>query len=94
MFELLTGSLAVILENADVLEARVALQILKPERGQAQKLFHFGVAGIPEMTVVTGIFQQHFMSADRSHAVVETVAAPQRFALDVIERVGMDEGTR
>jgi hypothetical protein len=84
----------VILENADVLEAAVALQILNAQRGQTQKLFDFGVARIPEMAVVARIFQQNFVSAHRSHAVVEAVAAARRFAFDVVERMGMDDGTR
>src|ERR1019366_3476137 len=52
--EFLSGSLAVILENADVLEPAVALQILNPQRGQTQELFDFDVARIPDMAVVAG----------------------------------------
>ena len=66
---------AVIFENADVLEAGVALQILNAQRGQTQKLFHFGVARIPEMAVMTWVLQQNLVRAHRPHAVVEAIAA-------------------
>src|ERR1700674_1059893 len=86
VFKFLSRRLAVILENADVLEPAVALQILNPQRGQTQALFDFDVARTPEIAVVVGIFEQNFMSADRSHAVVETVAAAGRLAFHVVER--------
>jgi hypothetical protein len=38
VLEFLSGALAVILENADVLEPAVALQILNSLRGQTQEL--------------------------------------------------------
>src|SRR5208337_4383036 len=94
MVELLSGSRSVILENADVLEAAVALQILDPLRRKTQELFHFDVACIPDMAVVTGIFDQYFVSADRSHAIVEAIAAAGRFAFDVVERMRMDYRAR
>src|SRR6266852_6695233 len=55
----LSRGLAVILENADVLEAAVALQILNPLRRQTQELFDLGVAGIPDMAIVARIFPQN-----------------------------------
>src|ERR1700687_5512069 len=92
--EFLSGSLAVILENADVLEPAVALQILNPQGGQTEELFDFDVAHIPEMAMVAGIFEQHFVSADRSHAVVEAVGAAGWLALDVGEPMRVDDGAR
>src|SRR6266446_1194757 len=92
--EFLPGCLAVILENADVLESAVALQILNPQRGQAQELFDFDVGGIPDMAVVAGIFQQNFVSAHRSHAVIESVAAARRLAFDVVQGLWMDQRAR
>ena len=44
--EFLSRGLAVILENADVLESAIALQILNPLRGQTQELFNLDVTGI------------------------------------------------
>ena len=76
------------------LKPAVALQILNPQRGQTQELFDFDVARIPEMAVVARIFEQNFVSADRSHAVVEAVAAAGRLAFDVVERMRMDDGAR
>ena len=58
VFEFLSGSRAVILENADVFEPAVALQILKPQRSQTKELFDFGVPGIPQMAVVARILEQ------------------------------------
>src|ERR1700693_3946390 len=59
MVEFLSGALAVILEDTDVLEPAVALQILNPQRGQTQELFDFDVARTPEIAVMVGIFEQN-----------------------------------
>src|SRR5580698_6703743 len=93
MVELLPCSLAVIFENADVFEAAVAFQILKPLRGQTQKLFDFGITRIPQVTVMTWIFEQNFMSPDGSHTVVESVTAPRRLPFNMVERLWMDNRT-
>src|ERR1700674_3637886 len=90
VLEFLSGALAVILENADVLKSAVALQILNPQRDQAQELLDFDIARVPEMAVMAGILEQDFVSPNRSHAVVEALPAAGRFALDVIESVRMD----
>jgi hypothetical protein len=76
------------------LNPAIALQILNALRGQTQKLLDFGIARIPEMAVMTRIFQQNFVRTHRSHAVVKTIAAARRLAFDVVKRVGMDDGTR
>src|ERR1039458_2005060 len=94
VIEFLSGFRAVILEDADVLEPAVALQILNPQGGQAQELCDFEVGCIPDMAVVAGIFDQNFVSADRSHAVVEAVGAAGSLAFDVVERMGVDDGAR
>src|SRR5258708_1277158 len=94
MVEFLSGPDAMVLENADVLKSAVTLQILNPQRDQAQELLNFDIARVPEMAVMTGIFEQNLVSAHRSHAVVEAVAAASRLALDVIERMRMDYGRR
>ena len=78
MLELLSGAGSVILEDADVLEAPIALQVLNALRGQQQELFDLGVAGVPQLAVMRGIFHQHFVRADRAHAVVNAVAAAGR----------------
>ncbi len=46
------------------------------------------------MAVVTRIFDQNFVRADRSHAVIEAVAAAGRLAFNVVERVRMDDRAR
>src|SRR5260370_31375255 len=90
MVEFLSGCLPVILENADVLETAVALQILNPLRGQPQELFDLDVTDVPDMAIVAGIFQQNFVSAPPSPAVVEPVAPAGRppFAVGQGLRVG------
>jgi hypothetical protein len=84
----------VILEDADVFQARVPLQILDAQRDQAEELFHFGVGRIPEMAVVAGIFDQNFVGADRPHAIIQAFAAACGFAFYVIERLRMDDRAR
>ena len=56
MLEFLAGIGSVILEDAYILEARVALQILDAMRRQQQKLFDFGVACSPQLPVVAEDF--------------------------------------
>ena len=70
MIELLSGALAVILEDADVLEAAVALQILDAHRCQPQELFDLAIGHIPHVAVMTRIFDENFMGANRPHSVV------------------------
>src|SRR6266550_4670638 len=65
MLEFLSRAGALILEDADVFETAVALQILNTLCHQAQELFQFGVAGIPQMAVVMGVFEQKLVRADR-----------------------------
>ena len=89
MAEFLPGAGTEILKEADVLDTRVALEIQDALGGQAQELSNLIVAGIPELPVVPGILHQHFVGADRIHAVVNPVAAPARFAFDVVERRGV-----
>src|SRR5579863_1328293 len=74
MLELLPGGATVVLENADVFEAPIALQILNALRDQKQKLADLEVAGVPQMTIVARILHQHLMSADRTHAIVNAVS--------------------
>ena len=94
MAEFLPGVLAVILEQADVFDARIALEIEDALGGQPQEMSDLIVAGVPQMPVVTRIFDQNFMRADRVHAVIDPVAAAARFTLDMVKRTGMHDGTR
>src|SRR5437588_6040900 len=55
MFEFLPSTGSVILEDADVLEASIPFQILNSVGDQQQELFDFGVAGVPQMPVVSWI---------------------------------------
>ena len=94
MAEFLAGIRAVVLEEADVLDARVALEVENALGGEAQELPDLVVAGIPELAVVPGIFDQHFMSAHRTHAVVNAVAAAAGLAFNVVKRRGMHHRAR
>src|SRR2546422_8073847 len=94
MLEFLSRAAALILEDADVFETAVALQILNTLRHQAQELFQFGVAGIPQMAIVMGVFEQKLVRTDRSHAVIQTVAPATGFAFDPIDRRRVNDGSR
>src|ERR1700689_1796633 len=89
MLEFLSSAAAVVLINADVLEAPVALQVLNALGHQQQKLSDLGVAGVPEMPVMARILDQHLVGADGAHAIVDTVSPARSVALDVIQRDGM-----
>ena len=94
MAEFLSGVLAVVLEETDVLDAWVALQVEDALGGQAQEVPDFIVAGVPQMAVVARVFDQHFVRAHGVHAVVDAVAAAAGFALNAVERLGMHDGAR
>ncbi len=94
MFEFLSRSLTVVLENTDVLEAAVALQILKPQCSQTKELFNFEVARIPQVAVVAWTLEQNFVSANRPHAVVEAVATAGWLAFNVVQRIRMHDRAR
>src|SRR5437763_12826507 len=92
MVKVLPGGSTVILENADVLETAVTLQILDPHCHQAQHLLHLYVAGIPQMPLVMRIFKQQLMRADRTHSIIEAVAAPRRLAFNMVDRRRTNDG--
>src|SRR5271165_5754293 len=94
MFELLPGIWAVVLKNADVLEAVVVLQVLDTQSGETQKLLHLAVTGIPQMPPVVRVLQQDLMSSDRTHAVIQPIAATRRVALNPVQRLRMDHRAR
>src|ERR1700686_2166571 len=94
MAEFLAGVLAMVFEQADVLDARIALKIEDALGDQAEKVSNLIVAGAPQMRVVSRVFDQHFMRADRVHAVINAVAAAAGFALDAVKRRGVNDGTR
>ena len=43
---------------------------------------------------MTGIFDQHFVRADRGHAIVDAVAAASGLAFDAVKRPGMHDRAR
>ena len=86
MAEFLSCILPIIFEQTDVLDARVALEIENAFGGEAQKVCNLLIAGFPEMAIVIGIFDEHFMRPDGTHAIVQAVAPTSGLAFDVIQR--------
>lgn len=70
MEEFLAGAFSMIFKDTDVLEAAIALEVLDAQGGEAEELLDFGVGGIPDVAVVAGVFDENFVSADGTHAVV------------------------
>src|SRR5208282_1335966 len=94
MAELLPRILAVILEQAHILDAGVALQVENALRGQAQEMCDLFVACVPQLPVVARILDQHLMRPHGTHAVIEAVAAPAGLALNMVKRRRMHYRTR
>ena len=65
MLEFLAGIDSVILEDADVLEAGIAFQVLNAVRDQQQELLDLSIARVPQLPVVLGILDQHLVRAHR-----------------------------
>src|SRR5258705_11292470 len=93
MLKLLARAPPLILEDADVLEAAVALQILDSLRDQPQKLLNLGIARVPEVSVMVGIFEQQLVRSHRAHAVIDSIPAPRRIALNPVNRRRMNNRT-
>ena len=84
MLEFLTSIDSVVFKDADILETGVPFQILDAVCGQEQKLLNCGVAGIPQLPVVTEILNQYFMGPHRTHTVVNSISPAGRFAFNAI----------
>src|SRR3984885_64241 len=67
MAEFLPSALAVVLEQADIFDAGIALEVKDALGGQAEKVRNLIVAGLPQMTVVARVLHQHFMRTPRVH---------------------------
>ena len=89
MAEFLPGTPAVVLEEADVLDAGVALEIENALGGHAKEPLDLRVAGIPKMVVMARVLDQHLVRSDGVHAVIEAIATASGLAFNVIERRGM-----
>src|ERR1700690_3487111 len=94
MLEILSGSVSVVLVDANVLEAPVALEVLNTLGGQQQKLFDLEITCIPQVTIVRGVFHQYLVSTNRAHPVVNAVPTASCFTLDVVHGGGMHHGAR
>src|SRR6202158_2407400 len=94
MAEFLPGILTIVLEQADVLDARIALEVEDALGDQAEEVCDLIVAGIPQVPVVARIFDQHLVRANRVQAVINTVAAAVGFTLNAVKRRVVNHGTR
>src|ERR1700722_14520627 len=94
MFEFLSGRSPIIFENTDVLQAGILLQILDTLSDEQKKLLDLRRACVPQLPVVTRIFQQNFVRANRSHTVVNAIAASRSFTFHPVKRGWMHDGTR
>src|SRR5579859_2211098 len=94
MAEFLSSALAVILKQADVLDARIALEVKNALGDNAKVVSDLFVSRSPQMAVVARVFNDHLMGAHRMHPVIDAVAATARLALDAVERLGMNDRTR
>src|SRR4051812_41658159 len=79
-----------ILEDGDIFEPLVQLQILNPLRRQTKKLFYLSIRGVPQLMVVSWIFNQYLVRANRTHAVVDAVSLTLWIPLNAIERRWMN----
>src|SRR5579871_4605295 len=61
MVEFLARVLAVVLEEADVLDARIALEVEDAFSGEAQEVRDLFVAGIPQVAIVTPILDENLV---------------------------------
>ena len=89
MAEFLAGPRPIIFVKTDIFNARVALEIENAFGGEAKELSNLIVAGLPELAIVPGIFDQNFVGSNGTHAVVDAIASAPRLTLDVVERRGM-----
>jgi hypothetical protein len=86
VLEFLSRADSVIFVDADVLETLVAFQVLDTLPREGEKEFDFAVARVPDLTFVTGIFDQNLVRADRPHAVIEAIATASRLAFYMVKR--------
>src|SRR5271166_4021406 len=94
MVKLLSRHAAEILEDADVLEASVALQVLDALAAESKILLDLAIVGVPQVAVVARIFHDDLMRSDRLHGVVQAVARAARLTIDAVERTWMYHGAR
>src|SRR5579864_3412862 len=92
MAELLSRILAVVLEQADVLDPGISLQVEDPLGGETKKVSDLFVTRRPQMPVMVRILDQHLVRADGVHAIVYPVAPAAGLAFDAIQRLGMNDG--
>ena len=94
MVELLPGMAAEVLDHADVLEAAILLKVVDALSTKRQVLLDLAVVGVPQLSIVAGVFDDDFVSSDRLHGVVQAIAGATRFAFNAIDGMGMDDSAR
>ncbi len=94
MLELLPGTAAVVLEDADILEAPVTLQVLNALRRQQQELADFWSLAFQRCPSWRGFSISTSCAPTGTHAIINAVRPAQRVALNVVQGHGMHHGAR
>jgi len=94
MAEFLASMGTEILAQAYIFNSRIMLEVENSFRSKTQKMADLFITGIPEVAIVTRVFDKNFMRSDSSHAVINAISAAAGLALDVIERCRMHYGAR
>ena len=87
MRPLLAGKYAMVLENGDVLEPRVAFQVRNALGIGREDPLNFFILELRELPRVVRGLDDNLMSADRLHAVEDSLCLPPRIAFDVVQRI-------
>src|SRR6266568_6110870 len=83
----LAGKYAMVLENGDVLEPRVAFQVRNAVGTGSVKTLNLFILELREPPRVVAGLDDNLMSADRLHAVEDSLRLPPRIAFDVVQRI-------
>src|SRR5579884_3762751 len=85
----LAGQRALILVHADILEARILLEVGDARGPDPEHALDFLVSELGEIPVVPGRFNDDFVGAERAHFVVHAFGLAAKFALDPVNGRGM-----
>src|SRR5690348_1023466 len=91
MRPLLPGVFSAILEDCDVLETRIAFEVRDTKSTSLKRKADLFVGFVGEPANMVRRVHEHFMSAYRSHAVVNPFRRAQGISFDAIHRTKMRE---
>jgi len=81
-------------DHSDRVLRRIALEVEDSLGGHAEEVTDLLVTGIPDMPVMVGILNHHFVRAHGVHAVVEAVSTASGLTFDVVQGFRVNDGTR